>query len=161
MYGINQIALCIPENKPIWNVPLEQLNKKLLNNHKLANTEALIAVFICYFEDKTPKNILNISFRKTTFDNNGVGYVDIFNNETKKVFDYLFSDDKNKEIPLLLAPTEPSEDEMNRLKEYVNEHYPHLLKKTPHAIECAIIEARNMHAELIEIMKKYKNGLEN
>lgn len=152
--AIDGIVLCISENEQVFEIPFKKIEGKQIKIKNMKNKKALFALFICYFENETARYILNTFFYRTTFDHEGKAIVDFDSDDVQKIADYLTNKKKDNRIPLLPAPIEPNDKELKNIKNYLYEHYPKLLADTPRAIESMIIEARNRHAQNIEILKE-------
>lgn len=158
---LHYIALVIYKDSPIWRVPLSQIKNRTLKNELFANKRVLVSVIMFVFENEKPDRILRTMFKRVTFDENGEVYFDIDRTEQQIVIDYIKNADKQKELPLLTLPTEPSIEEMARLKDYLNRLYPQILKRSPYAIESTIEQTRLFHIDHVDIVKGVASKLNN
>ena len=111
-------------------------------------------------ENKKPFKIVNMNFNKITFDKHGV--YDVNNTSTSKNFqvklEYIFSDfsnlDEIKALPIPIAPSIPTDEEILIIKTYLDNKYPLLLKNSPRAIEDSIYRMKKIHKKEIETFKE-------
>ncbi len=111
-------------------------------------------------ENRKPLKIVNINFSKITFDQHGV--YDVNNTSTSKNFqvkpEYVFSDishpDEIMELPIPIAPSLPTDEEILIIKTYLDKKYPLLLTSSPRAMESSIAWLEEIHKREIEKFKE-------
>src|SRR5699024_11594090 len=71
--------------------------------------------------------------------------------------EYIFSDfsvDEIKALPIPIAPSIPTNEEILIIKTYLDNKYPLLLKNSPRAMEDSIYRMKNIHKKEIETFKE-------
>lgn len=151
--------LCILKDQVV-EIPVSKINNGKMIKKELSGETVLEIEMIYETENRQPLKIVNMNFSKITFDKNGV--YDVNNTSTSKKFqvklEYIFSDFSNtneiKALPIPIAPSIPTDEEILTIKTYLNKKYPMLLTNSPRAIEDSIYRINKIHKEEVKAFKE-------
>lgn len=156
--------LCVLKDEVV-ELPVSRIEDGIVTKKELANKTVLKVEMIYETENRKPAYLKRIIFDRATFDSHGV--YNFFNesseNEFKTKLEYIFSDLYNSNdrssLPIPVAPTIPTDEEIEIFKHYVNRKYPLLLKNSPLAFENAIYKSKAKHKEeMIAFKESHKSN---
>src|SRR5699024_3901109 len=146
--------LCILKDKVV-EIPVSKIKNGNMIKKELSGETVLKVEMIYETENRKPSKIVNMNFNKITLDKHG----DYDVNSTSKSdnlqvkLEYIFSDfsvDEIKALPIPIAPSIPTNEEILIIKTYLDNKYPLLLKNSPRAMEDSIYRMKNIHKKEIE-----------
>src|SRR5690625_2380188 len=151
--------LCILKDKVV-EIPISKIKNGKKIKKELSGKAVLKVEMIYETENRKPFKIVNMNFNKITFDKYGV--YDVNNASISKNFqvklEYIFSDfsnvDEIKALPIPIAPSIPTNEEILIIKTYLDNKYPLLLKNSPKAMENSIYRMRKIHEKEINTFKE-------
>ena len=154
--------LCILKDQVV-EIPVSKIKNGKIIKNELSGETVLKVEMIYETENRKPLKIVNMNFNKITFDRHGV--YDVNNTSASKNFqvklEYIFSHfsnaDEIKALPIPIAPSIPTDEEVLTIKTYLDKKYPLLLTNSPRAMEDSIYRMKKIHKKEIETFKKSHN----
>jgi hypothetical protein len=148
--------ICITENDAVEIPESKRKNEKWMKPD-LANKSVLMVEISYETENRKPFKIIHLGFDRISFNEQGIYDFQeaMISEEARVKSDYMWSFlSDNKPLPIPIAPAIPTEDELKKIKSYLNEKYPLLLENTPEAFELTIDRIKDRHNENITTFKK-------
>jgi hypothetical protein len=157
--------LCV-FNDRVYEIPLSKSKNGKMVEPKLSGQTVLSVELVYSIQNRKPYEIIRIVIDRITFDNTGIFDISaaMLTDEFGVVLEYAHREtDKaigsisrieSRPLPIPKAPIIPTNEELSKIKEYLNQKYPLLLKNSPYAIEHSIQNNRDSHKKKIQQMKK-------
>lgn len=160
--SVSYKIICVYDNK-VFEIPKTKIENGKMKSNKLAGKTVLKMELIYKIKNRKPFLPIRILFNKVTFDNDGIYDIEYSSKENNIKMEYAFADILNglesSPLPIPIAPTIPTENEIELFKEYLNLKYPALLENEPYAIENAIIISKERHKENIQkLIKSHRHS---